>query len=90
MNLLVFINVVIFFVTQIQFVINIKLHTPDVFRHNTEASTIQYIQGYLPLILQVLYHRLIAPTQSQMVVAYLQRRYIISLSLRLVKLYKSC
>ena len=43
MNLLVFINVVIFFVTQIQFVINIKLHTPDVFRHNTEASTIQYI-----------------------------------------------
>jgi hypothetical protein len=49
MNILVFINVVIFFVTHNQFVINIKLRTPDVFRHNTEASTIQcmYIHTYI-------------------------------------------
>jgi hypothetical protein len=60
----------IFLSRTIQFIINIKLHTPDVFKqsdttprraqYNINIHVIKRI--YLPLILQVWYHRMIAPT----------------------------
>ena len=68
--MLVFKTLLYFLSRTIQFIINIKLHTQDVFKqsdtiprraqYNINIHAIKMI--YLPLILQVLYHRLIAPT----------------------------